>query len=228
MQPVANYAPEGYINVNVQLHKHEYSKDRRNPQPIGLQQGQLVAVLKGDSNDTLLPYAQCIVHPECLRTVDPDLGKWNRRLIGYGVVAENEMVQKGSTFSAQIAGASDTTKLHTNLSGWAHVRMFIAKTPDNKWFLDLQELDQWPDFDIDDVLDPSPAFTNVILDLAVKISADTGGGKSAATTSARVAARKVFSQALLPYFREMEEQIFAKTITGGEEDTKKRILFRNG
>ena len=227
MQPVANEAPEGYINVNAQLHKHEYSKDRRNPQPIGLQQGQPVAILKGDSNDTLLPYAQCIVHPECLRTVDPDINKWNLRLVGYGVVAENEMVQKGSTFSVQIAGASDTTKLHTHLGGFVHVRMFIAKTPDNKWYLDLRELDQLPDFDIDNVLDPSVGFNNAVLLLAARIAEDNKG-RTPASLAALVEARKAFSQALLPYFREMEEQIFAKTITGGEEDTKKRILFRNG
>ena len=227
MQTVANYGPEGYIGVNAQLHKHEYSKDRRNPQPIGLQQGQLVAIFKGDSNDTLLPYAQCIVHPECLRTVDPDIDKWNHRLVGYGVVAENEMVRKGLTFNVLIAGASDTTKLHTHLSGFAQVRMFIAKTPDNKWYLDLRELDQLPDFDIDNVLDPSVGFNNAVLRFASRI-VEQERDKTPATLAALVEARKAFSQGLLPYFREMEEQIFAKTITGGEEDAKKRILFRNG
>ena len=228
MDFTGKYAPEGFINITAPLHKYEYSKDR-NKQTVGVEQGQIVAILSQETNDTLFPYPQCIVHADCLREVNANIDVWKPRIIGYGIVAEGNIVPKGGKFAVQTTGMCNTTKTRNRMPGFVHVRVVIAVSPkDNKWYFDLEEMARPGEafhFIRDISADDETAIINFMRGYIASYDANQAN-PTPATQQDRDASRLGFSELLGIYFQRLEDLTLAKTITGGEEDTTKRLLLR--
>ena len=222
-----NHGPTGIINITTQLHKYEYARDPK--QPIGVQQGQIVVILGQETNDTLLPYPQCLVNADCLRLVDPNIDRWKPRIIGFGAVAEGNLVLKGGHFSVQIAGAYTSSKTHNSLPGFAPVRVVIAVSPrDNKWYFDFEEMAK-PSESFHFIRNISAQDEGELMDI-LRYYVNAYDARLAAPTPATQrtlnTAHFRFSRVLGLYFRNLEDSTYGKTITGGEEDTTKRVLLR--